>query len=71
MKNITLSADENVIEKARTKARINNTTLNDLFREWLIDYIRDKNISDELDKFISKTSAKSKRSYSRDEYNER
>ena len=71
MKNITLSADENAIEEARIKAKFNNTTLNTLFREWLSDYIRDKNISDDLEDFFSNTCAKSGRSYSRDEYNER
>jgi hypothetical protein len=71
MKNITLSADENTIKEARLKAHTNNTTLNNLFREWLSDYIRDKNISDDLEEFFSNTYAKSGRSYSRDEYNER
>lgn len=35
MKNITLSADENLIELAREEARSRKTTLNALFREWL------------------------------------
>lgn len=35
MKNITLSADEDLIEKARTVARARRKTLNTLFREWL------------------------------------
>jgi hypothetical protein len=35
MKNITLSADERLIEQARAEARARNTTLNALFREWL------------------------------------
>jgi hypothetical protein len=35
MKNITLSADEHLIERAREEARARKTTLNALFREWL------------------------------------
>ena len=35
MKNITLSADEALIEEARVMARARKTTLNALFRDWL------------------------------------
>ncbi|MEI6656611.1 MAG: hypothetical protein WCP45_17745 [Verrucomicrobiota bacterium] len=35
MKNITLSADEDLIEQARATARAQRTTLNQLFRNWL------------------------------------
>jgi hypothetical protein len=35
LKNITLSAEEAAITKARDYARSRNTTLNFLFREWL------------------------------------
>lgn len=35
MKNITLSAPEELIEKARQKAASKGTTLNDEFRKWL------------------------------------
>jgi hypothetical protein len=35
MKNITLSAEERLIERARARAQSNNTTLNQMFREWL------------------------------------
>ncbi len=38
MKNITLSADENLIEKARNRAQSHNTTLNAEFRRWLEQY---------------------------------
>ena len=37
MKNITLSADERLIEEARAVARAGKTTLNQLFREWLVE----------------------------------
>jgi len=35
MKNITLSADEDLIERARAVARARRKTLNAAFREWL------------------------------------
>ncbi len=38
MKNITLSADEQLIESARSRARRENTTLNNEFRRWLASY---------------------------------
>jgi hypothetical protein len=38
MKNITLSADEDLIEQARTVARSQHTTLNAAFREWLTQF---------------------------------
>jgi hypothetical protein len=40
MKNITLSADERLIEQARAEARARKTTLNALFREWLEEVAR-------------------------------
>ena len=39
MKNITLSADENLIEAARQRAASERTTLNEQFRRWLADYV--------------------------------
>ena len=35
MRNITLSASEEVIERARAMAREHHTTLNQMFRDWL------------------------------------
>ncbi|MEZ5276779.1 MAG: hypothetical protein R3F07_10405 [Opitutaceae bacterium] len=37
MKNITFSADEDLVERARDIARRRKSTLNQLFREWLAD----------------------------------
>lgn len=39
MKNITLSADDKLIEAARARARAEQTTLNEQFRRWLADYV--------------------------------
>jgi hypothetical protein len=38
VKNITLSADERLIEAARERARNEQTTLNEQFRRWLETY---------------------------------
>ena len=38
MKNITLSAEEHLIEAARERARDEKTTLNAIFRTWLSEY---------------------------------
>lgn len=38
MKNITLSAEETLIEAARSRAKAEQTTLNEQFRRWLADY---------------------------------
>ena len=38
MKNITLSADENLIEAARRRAVAEHTTLNAQFRLWIENY---------------------------------
>ena len=39
MKNITLSADDALIEAARERAASERTTLNEQFRRWLADYV--------------------------------
>jgi hypothetical protein len=38
VKNITLSADDSLIEQARAVAKSERTTLNAAFREWLEQY---------------------------------
>jgi hypothetical protein len=38
VKNLTFSADEDLIDKARSIARARRTTLNAAFREWLTQY---------------------------------
>ena len=39
MKNITMSANEAVLEQARVRARAEHRTLNELFRQWLERYV--------------------------------
>lgn len=71
LKNITLSADKDAIERARKKAMENSTTLNELFRQWLSGYSKDTN-SNKIENFLDKVSyAKVGRDFNRDELNER
>lgn len=39
MKNVTLSADEVLLEEARRRAGAEHRSLNDLFRQWLHQYV--------------------------------
>lgn len=70
MKNITFSADEKLIEKARERARKENTTLNQRFREWLEDYSRAQS-KEELIKFLDSISTDIGGPFTRDELNRR
>lgn len=49
MKNITLSADEALIEAARARARAEQTTLNEAFRRWLATYAQTQGRMDRYD----------------------
>jgi hypothetical protein len=48
MKNVTLSADEELIEQARDWARLQKSTLNSLFRQWLSDLVKQKESEERL-----------------------
>lgn len=74
MKNITLSADEHLIEAARQQAASEHTTLNAKFREWLEDYVQRQWQADEAMAFIKELRKHVRtggRKFSRDEMNER
>jgi hypothetical protein len=43
MRNIPLSAAEELIDQARDKARAQGATLNDEFRKWLASYVQAAN----------------------------
>jgi hypothetical protein len=45
VKNITLSAEEALIEGARRRAKAENTTLNNVFRDWLASYAAPRRLS--------------------------
>ncbi|MCC6712012.1 MAG: hypothetical protein IT344_01490 [Candidatus Dadabacteria bacterium] len=72
-KNITFSAEEELIKKARKKAQREHTTLNTEFREWLKRYVgTDKRVVDLESLMESLRYADSGGgSFSRDEMNER
>ena len=73
MKNITLSADEKLIEAARERARAERTTLNAEFRRWLEGYARREDRMRRYDETVSRLCGKVRvgRKLTRDEMNER
>ena len=74
MKNITLSADEKLIEEARERARSKHTTLNEEFRRWLVDYVGREGRADEAMKVLRELQAKyttGGHKFTREELNER
>ena len=72
MKNITLSADEALIEKARERARQERKSLNEAFREWLALYAGQTLSARDYRRLMSDlTYARPGRKFTRDEMNER
>ena len=72
MKNITLSADEDLIEQARLVARSQRKTLNAAFREWLLNFTAQSGNGQEVDALMRRLRhVKAGRHFSRDEMNER
>jgi hypothetical protein len=72
MKNITLSAEESLIEQARLVAKAQHRTLNAAFREWLEHFTRQSGNSQEFDAVMKRLKhVNSGRRFSRDEMNER
>ncbi len=72
MKNITLSADESLIEQARLVARSQHKTLNTAFREWLLNFTRQSGNVQEFDALMRRLRhIRSGGPYTRDEMNER
>lgn len=73
MKNITLSADEHLIDAARHRAVAEHTTLNEQFRLWLEDYARRRKRLDDFDALMGELKGKVRigRKLTRDEMNER
>ena len=72
MKNVTFSADEEALERAREVARSEHKTLNDAFREWLLQYgSRRVTAADIDDLYRSLRHVNAGRKFTRDEMNER
>jgi hypothetical protein len=72
MKNITLSADEFLIQQARLRASSQNRSLNDLFREWLAHYVAQPHAAQKYSEIMAQLShIQAAGPYTRDELNER
>ena len=74
MKNITLSADEKLIEAARERARAEHTTLNEQFRRWLAEYAQRRQQAERamaVIRDIQRYASSGGRKFTRDEMNER
>lgn len=72
MKNITLSADENLIEQARLVAQKQHKTLNGAFREWLQQYTTHTGVKQEYDALMKRLDhVRAEGCFTRDELNER
>jgi hypothetical protein len=72
MKNVTLSADEELIEQARRVARSQRRTLNAAFREWLLGFTAQAGNGQEVEALMRRLRhVNAGRHFSRDEMNER
>jgi len=72
VKNITLSADESLIERARLVAQTESRTLNAAFREWLEQYTARAGGGAAFDALMRRLGdVKPGRHFTRDEMNER
>jgi len=75
MRNITLSAADQLIDQAREKARAQGVTLNDEFRKWLASYVQAADGQTAFNRFRSVMQAlphaDAGRSFTREEMNER
>jgi hypothetical protein len=72
LKNITLSADKQLIQLAREKAAKGNSTLNAQFRVWLEQYISTDDRRIDYDALMDQLAyGQPGKKFSRDEMNER
>ncbi len=72
MKNITFSADDALLEKARAVARSQRKTLNAAFREWLEQFTAKEGNVQEFDALMQQLEkVNAGRRFTRDEMNER
>jgi len=71
-KNVTLTADETLIQLARERAQKEQTTLNALFRDWLCRYAERDRAGEGYSRLMSQlTYVAPGRRFDRDEMNER
>jgi hypothetical protein len=72
MKNVTLSAEDRVLERARELARRRSTTLNQMFRDWLAELTAERARKDRFEGLMRRLAhARSGGRFTRDEMNAR
>jgi hypothetical protein len=72
LKNITMSAEEFLVQKARQKALKEKMSLNDLFRQWLLKYTTSNQSAQDYKKIMKQMKhVDAGRKFNRDEANER
>lgn len=73
MRNITLSAEDHLIERARQTARSEHRTLNEAFREWLEQYTARSGDVEAYDRLMERLrgTVVAGRKFTREEMNER
>ena len=72
MKNVTLSAEDRVLERARELARRRSTTLNQMFRDWLAELTAERARKDRFEQLMRRLAhARSGGRFTRDEMNAR
>lgn len=73
MKNITLSADQDLIDRARAAAQAQSKTLNGMFREWLDQVASTPRAAQSYDVLMTRLRHVNSggRKFTRDEMNER
>ena len=72
LQNITLSAEKELIEKARQQAQAHKTTLNSEFRRWLTQYANNNENVPDLASLMDRFKyAQPGKTFTRDELNER
>ena len=75
MRNITLSAADTLIDRARERSRLQGLSFDDEFRKWLASYFEEPNGANAVTRFRAAMQTLSHvdagRAFSRDEMNER
>lgn len=72
LKNITFSAEEMLVQKARERAMKEKKTLNEIFRDWLSRYVGQESNAKEYDRLMKKMNyVRAGRKFTREEMNER
>ena len=72
LKNITMSAEEFLIQKARQKAQQEKKSLNEVFRQWLLRYTVTNETAQDYKKMMKRLRhIKAGKTFTRDEANER